>query len=134
VSAQPGTEIISPNNVLANAMLRAVDMIRPRIEANRPERVALCVGTQINGAPHLGTSLVQTAAFLPAKAVKRTFDVDAIVRFGALDNAPYDIRLDPETHHAYQQTYHHAIGSVGIGELRLRRRSIRRGVHRPRRL
>lgn len=114
---QNSTEIISPNNVLANAMLRTVDMIRPRIEANRPERVALCVGTQINGAPHLGTSLVQTAAFLLAKAVKRTFNVDAIVRFGALDNAPYDIKLDPETHHAYQQTYHHALGADAIAEL-----------------
>ncbi|WP_202638984.1 hypothetical protein [Bailinhaonella thermotolerans] len=60
-------EIISPNNVLANAMLRAVDMVRPRLQATNPDRVAFCVGTQINGAPHLGTSLVQTAAFLLAK-------------------------------------------------------------------
>ena len=97
-------EIVSPNNVLANAMLRSIDMIRPRLQASRPERVAFCVGTQINGAPHLGTSLVQTAASLLAKAAKRTFNVDAIVRFGALDNAPYDVVLDPETHHAYQQT------------------------------
>jgi len=110
-------EIISPNNVLANAMVRAVDMIRPRLQATSPDRVAFCVGTQINGAPHLGTSLVQTAAFLLAKATKRTFNVDAIVRFGALDNAPYDIRLDPETHHAYQQTYFHALGGQAIGDL-----------------
>ena len=111
------TELISPNNVLANAMLRTVDMVRPRLQATRPDRVALCVGTQINGAPHLGTSLVQTAAFLLAKAVKRTFNVDAIVRFGALDNAPHDIRLDPETHHAYQQTYFHALGAAKIDGL-----------------
>jgi hypothetical protein len=64
-TSQPA-EIISPNNILANAMLRSVDMIRPRLQATRPERVALCVGTQINGAPHLGTSLVQTAAFSKA--------------------------------------------------------------------
>jgi len=80
-------EIISPNNVLANAMLRSVDMVRPRLQAMGPDRVAFCVGTQINGAPHLGTALVQTAAFLLAKATKRTFNVDAVVRFGALDNA-----------------------------------------------
>lgn len=110
-------EIVSPNNVLANAMLRSIDMIRPRLQASRPERVAFCVGTQINGAPHLGTSLVQTAAFLLAKAAKRTFNVDAIVRFGALDNAPYDVVLDPETHHAYQQTYHHALGAAAVGGL-----------------
>ncbi|MFC5835774.1 ASCH domain-containing protein [Nonomuraea insulae] len=112
-----GAAIISPNNVLANAMLRAVDMVRPRLQATHPDRVAFCVGTQINGAPHLGTSLVQTAAFLLAKATKRTFNVDAVVRFGALDNAPYDIRLDPETHHAYQQTYYHALGREGVREL-----------------
>ncbi|WP_255218810.1 ASCH domain-containing protein [Actinomadura formosensis] len=110
-------EIISPNNVLANAMLRSVDMVRPRLQATNPDRVTFCVGTQINGAPHLGTSLVHTAAFLLAKATKRTFNVDTIVRFGALDNAPYDIRLDPETHHAYQQTYAHALGEAAVGDL-----------------
>ncbi|MGI5155845.1 ASCH domain-containing protein [Microbispora sp. CA-102843] len=109
--------LVSPNNVTANAMLRAVDMIRPRLQATHPERVALCVGTQINGTPHLGTSLVQTAAFLLAKAVKRTFNVDTVVRFGALDNAPYDVMLDPETHHAYQQTYFHALGREEIDDL-----------------
>jgi hypothetical protein len=113
----PGIELVSPNNVTANAMLRTVDMIRPRLQATRPERVALVVGTQINGAPHLGTSLVQTAAFLLAKAIRRTFNVDAVVRFGALDNAPHDIRLDPETLHSYQQTYFHALGKAEIGEL-----------------
>lgn len=110
-------DLVSPNNVTANAMLRAVDMVRPRLQATRPERVALVVGTQINGAPHLGTNLVQTAAFLLAKAIKRTFNVDAIVRFGALDNAPFDIQLDPETHHSYQQTYFHALGHGKVDEL-----------------
>lgn len=92
-------------------------MVRPRLQATNPDRVAFCVGTQINGAPHLGTSLVQTAAFLLAKATKRTFNVDAVVRFGALDNAPYDVRLDPETHHAYQQTYAHALGDQAVSDL-----------------
>jgi ASC-1-like (ASCH) protein len=110
-------ELISPNNVLANAMLRSVDTVRPRLQATNPDRVAFCVGTQINGAPHLGTSLVQTAAFLLAKATKRAFGVDTVVQFGALDNAPYDIQLDPETHHAYQQTYFHALGSDGVDDL-----------------
>ncbi|GAA3419357.1 ASCH domain-containing protein [Streptosporangium vulgare] len=109
-------ELISPNNVTANAMIRAIDMIRPQIQAQRPALVAFCVGTQINGTPHLGTSLVQ-AAFLLAAAARRAFSVEAVVRFGALDNAPYDIQLDPETHHAYQITYHHALGTDGVTEL-----------------
>ncbi len=75
------------------------------------------VGTQINGAPHLGTNLVQTAAFLLAKIARREFSIDTTVMFGALDNAPYDVVLDPETHTAYQQTYYHALGKDGVGEL-----------------
>ncbi|HEU5111021.1 MAG TPA: ASCH domain-containing protein, partial [Micromonosporaceae bacterium] len=75
------------------------------------------VGTQINGAPHLGTNLVQTAAFLLAKTARREFSIDTRVQFGALDNAPHEVVLDPETHHAYQQTYVHALGKDKITEL-----------------
>ena len=57
----------------------------------RPTRIEFVVGTQINGAPHLGTNLVQTAAFLLAKIARREFSIDTVVRFGALDNAPYDL-------------------------------------------
>lgn len=110
-------ELVSPNNVTANAMVRAIDMIRPQIQAQRPALVAFCVGTQINGSPHLGTSLVQTSAFLLAAATRQAFSVETVVRFGALDNAPYDIQLDPETHHAYQITYHHALGADGVTDL-----------------
>ena len=39
-------EIGRPNNVLAKAMLRGIDMIRPRLQASRPERVAFCVSTR----------------------------------------------------------------------------------------
>ncbi len=51
------------------------------------------VGTQINGAPHLGTNLVQTAAFLLAKIARREFSIDTCVRFGALDNAPHEVAV-----------------------------------------
>jgi ASC-1-like (ASCH) protein len=34
-----------------------------------------------------------------------------------LANAPHDVVLDPETHHAYQQTYYHALGKDGIADL-----------------
>jgi hypothetical protein len=58
--------LISPNSVLANALLRSIDILRPRVLATRPSRIEFVVGTQINGAPHLGTNLVQAAAFLLA--------------------------------------------------------------------
>ncbi|WP_410595476.1 ASCH domain-containing protein [Amycolatopsis sp. lyj-23] len=115
-TATPGL-LVSPNSVLANALLRSIDILRPRVLAARPTRIEFVVGTQINGAPHLGTNLVQTAAFLLAKIARREFSIDTVVRFGALDNAPHDVILDPETHHAYQQTYVHALGKDGIGEL-----------------
>ncbi|MGH3538670.1 MAG: ASCH domain-containing protein [Pseudonocardiaceae bacterium] len=109
--------LISPNSVLANALLRSIDVLRPRVHAARPSRIEFVVGTQINGAPHLGTNLVQTAAFLLAKIARREFSIDTCVRFGALDNAPHEVVLDPETHTAYQQTYAHALGKDGICEL-----------------
>jgi hypothetical protein len=109
--------LISPNSVLANALLRSIDLLRPRVLATRPARIEFVVGTQINGAPHLGTNLVQTAAFLLAKIARREFSIDTVVRFAALDNAPYEVVLDPETHTAYQQTYYHALGKDKISEL-----------------
>ncbi|MGH3937370.1 MAG: ASCH domain-containing protein [Pseudonocardiaceae bacterium] len=109
--------LLSPNSILANALLRSIDLLRPRILAARPSRIEFVVGTQINGAPHLGTNLVQTSAFLLAKIARREFSIDTRVRFGALDNAPYDVILDPETHTAYQQTYYGALGKDKIAEL-----------------
>jgi ASC-1-like (ASCH) protein len=103
--------------VLANALLRSVDLLRPRVLATRPTRIEFVVGTQINGAPHLGTNLVQTAAFLLAKTARQEFSTETRARFGALDNAPYEVVLDPETHTAYQQTYYHALGKDRIAEL-----------------
>jgi hypothetical protein len=62
---------LSPNSVLANALLRSIDILRPRVQSARPARIEFVVGTQINGAPHLGTNLVQAAAFLLAKIARR---------------------------------------------------------------
>ncbi|HET9255119.1 MAG TPA: ASCH domain-containing protein [Pseudonocardiaceae bacterium] len=116
-SSATASLLLSPNSVLANALLRSIDILRPRVLAARPARIEFVVGTQINGAPHLGTNLVQTAAFLLAKIARREFSIDTVVRFGALDNAPCEVVLDPETHHAYQQTYCHALGKDKISEL-----------------
>ncbi len=62
--------LLSPNSVLANALLRSIDILRPRVLTARPARIEFVVGTQINGAPHLGTNLVQTAAFLPKSLLR----------------------------------------------------------------
>ncbi|MFF0147481.1 hypothetical protein ATK36_6192 [Amycolatopsis sulphurea] len=59
--------LLSPNSVLANALLRSIDILRPEVLAARPARIEFVVGTQINGAPHLGTNLVQTTAGVSAR-------------------------------------------------------------------
>ncbi len=107
----------SPNSVLANALLSTVDMLRPRVREARPERIEFVVGTQINGVPHLGTNLVQSAAFLLAQEARNVFRLETAVRFSALDNAPYEIVLDPTSGHDYQQTYFHALGRLGVEKL-----------------
>lgn len=60
---------------------------------------------------------MQTSAFLLAKLARRTFSAETAVRFSALDNAPYEVTLDPETHRAYQITYYHALGKDGVAGL-----------------
>ncbi|MEU1355338.1 ASCH domain-containing protein [Streptomyces cinnamoneus] len=109
--------LLSPNSVLANALLRTIDMLRPRVHESRPERIEFVVGTQINGVPHLGTNLVQSAAFLLAQQARSVFRTETTVRFAALDNAPYDIALDPKSGHDYQKTYFHALTEQGVAEL-----------------
>jgi ASC-1-like (ASCH) protein len=109
--------IVSPNTVLANALLRTIDLLRPKVNQLKPSHIEFVVGTQINGAPHIGTNLVQTIAFLLARLARRRFSLDTRVRFVALDNAPYDVVLDPDTHHAYQTTYFHALGEAGVASV-----------------
>lgn len=116
-SAEATQLVQSPNTVLANALIRTIDLIRPRVLSHRPSQIVFVVGTQINGAPHFGTNLVQTAAFVLARLARRRFSLSTSVRFVALDNAPYELTLDPETHHAYQKTYFHALGEKGVSSL-----------------
>ncbi|MBZ9644489.1 hypothetical protein [Streptomyces sp. PSKA30] len=107
---------VSPNTVLANALTSADDLLRPHIVNTAPERIVFVVGTQINGAPHIGTSLVQSLTFATAARIRDKFGVLAEVQFGALDNAPYAIVTDKETGHRYQRAYAHALGAAGIAE------------------
>lgn len=105
---------VSPNTVLANALTSAEDVLRPHVVNAEPERVVFVVGTQINGAPHIGTSLVQSLTFATAARIRDRFGVPAVVQFGALDNAPYAIVTDKESGHRYQRAYAQAVGAAGI--------------------
>ncbi|MEU4890980.1 hypothetical protein AB0B12_04710 [Streptomyces sp. NPDC044780] len=104
------TRLVSPNTVLANALTNAEDVLAPRIHTKPPKRVAFMVGTQINGVPHLGTSLVQSLTFAAAARVRDRFGIPVEVTFGALDNAPHEVITDPATGHRYQRAYAHALG------------------------
>ena len=116
-AAAPPKLMVSPNTVLANALLRTIDLLRPKVIACRPSRIVFVVGTQINGPPHLGTNLVQASAFALARLARRRFSLNTAVQFVALDNAPHDVVLDPELLHAYQKTYFHALGSGGVDKV-----------------
>lgn len=106
------TDLKSPNTVLANAVVDALDVLRPCIMATDPDRILFTVGTQINGHPHIGTHLVQSLAFLIAEKARDEFGVETGVDFCALDNAP------AETARAggrkYQLTHHHQHGVDAI--------------------
>ncbi|WP_269857941.1 hypothetical protein [Streptomyces sp. RPT161] len=104
----------SPNTVLANALTSAEDVLTPRIVHIKPERIVFVVGTQINGAPHIGTSLVQSLTFAAAARVRERFGRPVEVVFSALDNAPYEIVSDPATGHSYQRAYAQALGEQAI--------------------
>ncbi len=101
---------VSPNTVLANALNCAEDVLAPRIRTTDLARVAFVVGTQINGVPHLGTSLVQSLTFAAAARVRERFGVPVEVLFGALDNAPHEVVVDEASGHRYQRAYAQALG------------------------
>lgn len=112
---------VSPNTVLANALSHAEDVLAPRIRTAPPERIAFVVGTQINGVPHLGTSLVQSLTFAAAARVRQRFGIPVEVMFGALDNAPHEVVVDEVSGHRYQRAYAQAFGEAAlagqVGEL-----------------
>ncbi|WP_405807104.1 hypothetical protein [Streptomyces sp. NBC_01187] len=113
----PPATPVSPVSVTAGALEHSVDVVRPRVLAHPPERIALYAGVQINGAPHLGTSVMQTAAFLLARAARERFGAAVVVRFGALDNTAFDKRVCAATGTLYERSYHHVLGPDGIAEL-----------------
>jgi hypothetical protein len=102
--------------VLANALTCAEDVLTPRLLSLPTDRVVFVVGTQINGAPHIGTSLVQSLTFVTAARIRARFGIPVEVKFAALDNAPYEVVSDPATGHRYQRAYIHAQGERAIAE------------------
>lgn len=108
---------VSPVSVTVGAVDHSIDFIRPHLRARAPQRTVLYAGVQINGAPHLGTNIMQTAAFLLAQAARERLGVPAQLRFGALDNAPYETRTCPRTGTRYERSYHHALGPDRVQEL-----------------
>ncbi len=110
------SRINSPNTVLANSLTDALDIIRPRLEINKPKEVVFSVGTQINGIPHIGTYIVQCASFLLAKKVREKYKVATSVEFGALDNAPFDV-IQSQGGYAYQRTYYHGMPPEELDKL-----------------
>ncbi|MEV4969922.1 hypothetical protein [Streptomyces scopuliridis] len=111
------THPVSPNTVLANALNHAEDVLTPRILATPPERIVLVVGTQINGAPHIGTSLVQSLAFAVAARLRSRFGIPTEVLLSALDNAPHELVTDPATGHRYQRAYAQTLGEQALTDL-----------------
>ncbi|MFJ3229776.1 hypothetical protein [Streptomyces sp. NPDC086787] len=107
---------VSPNTVLANALSAVTDILAPRLQADRPTCVVFSVGTQINGVPHLGTSLVQSLTFAAAARVRDRFGLPVEVAFGALDNAPHELVTDPASGHRYQRAYAQALGEETLAE------------------
>jgi hypothetical protein len=101
---------VSPNTVLANALGAVEDVLSPRVRTTRPSRITFVVGTQINGVPHLGTSLVQSLTFAAAARARDRFGIPVDVMFGALDNAPHEIVTDRASGHRYQRAYAQALG------------------------
>jgi hypothetical protein len=107
---------VSLNSVLANALSSAEDILAPRIRTMAPSRVTFVVGTQINGVPHLGMSLVQSLSIAAAARVRQRFDTPVEVLFGAFDNAPHEVVVDPSSGHRYQRAYAHALGEAALAE------------------
>ncbi len=100
---------VSPVSVTVGAVEHSVDFCPP--PAARPRGLAggpVRGGCRSTGPPHLGTNVMQTAAFLLARAARDRLGVRADLRFGALDNAPYETRVCPRTGTAYTRSYHHA--------------------------
>ena len=109
-------EIISPNNVLANAMLRSVDMVRPRLQATNPDRVAFCVAPRSTGrltwVPPWCRPLRSCSPRPPSAPSTSTPSYGRRPR-----QRPSRRALGPRNPPRLPQTYHHALGAPAVNDL-----------------
>src|SRR3990167_5016251 len=108
--------IHSPNTVLAKYLKDVIDVIQPRLKLNKLKRISFYVGTNINGAPHIGTYLIQALSFVIARKIRDKFHLPVDITMGIHDNISYDSQEDSEGR-IFHRTYHHALGSNKIKEL-----------------
>jgi len=108
--------IHSPNTVLAKYLKDVIDIVQPRLELNNPKEICLYVGTNINGAPHIGTYLVQSFAFVIAHRIRDKFHLPVKIIFGIHDNISFDSKEDSDGN-VFHRTYHHALGGDKIRKL-----------------
>ena len=108
--------IRSPNNVLSKYLKDVIDIVRPRIEIDKPKEIELYVGVNINGVPHIGTYIVQCTGFILAKKIREKFGIPTKIIFGINDNVSYDSKKDGHGN-VYHRTYFHVLGENGIDKL-----------------
>ncbi len=108
--------ILSPNTVIAKYISDTIDILRPRIETKKYQEVVFYVGTNINGVPHIGTSLVQAIAFTFAKKMSEKFNMPCSIFIGIHDNISFESKID-ENNYTYHKTYFHSLGSEKIRSL-----------------
>jgi len=108
--------IHSPNNILSKYLKDITDIIRPRIEMDRPKEIEFYVGANINGTPHIGTYIVQCTGFILAKKIQEKFGIPTKITFGINDNVSYDSKED-KFGNIYHRTYFHALGDIGVQKI-----------------
>lgn len=108
--------IFSPNTVFANTLVDCLDIFNYRLSNPKIDRVEISLGTQINGAPHIGTYLVIGFAFVLGMKIRARFNKDVLIKFVALENSPVDLIQTRDG--VYQKCYGHSHpGSILIREL-----------------
>lgn len=109
MSRRPPSRVVSDPGITSY-----VDMLRPAMQHMRRSRVAVNLGVQLDGPPHIGTLLQLAIAFQLAKDARATFGVDSLVRLCVLDNTAHEFKVDETSSSLYQRSYYHTYGRSGV--------------------